>query len=1209
MVNGLGVLGWGVGGIEAEAVMLGEPYHMQIPKVVGVRITGELQEGVTPTDIVLTVTELLRKRNVVEAFVEYFGDGYSRLSVPDRATLGNMSPEYGATVGFSPVDEATITYLLQTGRDSRHADFVSRYCKQQGLFVDPHHELKYSDVLELDLSKIEPSLAGPRNPDERRSLRSLPAFATALIEERRRARAAKPLESRGSVATPMSVSGSQLVAQSASGLISDGAVVIAAITSCTNTSNPTVMVGAGLLARNAALKGLLPKRHVKCSLAPGSSVVKDYLEGSKLLPYLDKLGFNLVGYGCTTCIAQGTNVLSADGTTRPIESLPAAGGALVFGPTAKGRLGIARQSELMKMGVRDCVKLVLQDGRSLICTPDHRILCSDGRWVRADELTLAKDRVVVGLEGPLDKPGDDESGYVLHAGDLTFSMDTQRDRARTVAFARLLGHLLGDGSISVSGQGRMSVGQAVDREIVLSDIELVTGLRPCANRYDERRWSIVLPMALTKAITALPGVKVGERIEQPPTLPSFVCQENCPVSVVREFLGGLFGADGHAPILHRWGKREDDSTLEPPAYSQSTIPAHIEQSRTLLHELIRLLTRCGVETEGARVYEYPTRRRGSSYAAARDGIPRIEVRLNLPNGLSFIERVGFRYCVDKTMRASAAAVYWRLVEGIQEQRLWMAARLEELNQDQPMLSFSQARQLVAVSLLNHGAEGSMPPVVSPHYALLEGHDRFSRLPRATDRRFQPLHRDSCDFPSPVKLFKELGVRGWFAPLRSGAGTERIKRYCAEKESTTLPTFSLQVVDRHPAGRRLVYDLSVNELHAFIAGTIAVHNCIGNSGPLAPEIEREIKEKDSYVVAVLSGNRNFDGRIHPLAKGSFLTSPMLVVAYALAGRMDFDFYNQPLGKGPDGRDFYLKDIWPSLKEIKQTVEKSISPKLYERRYADALVGDEKWNSLPASPGETYTWDDSSTYIREPPWFENPEGGKLEDVRGARVLAYLEDKVTTDHISPAGTISVDSPAALYLQQRGVDMIHFSTYGARRGNHEVMVRGGFSNIRLTNLLAKGREGGYTTFLPTGEIMPIYDAAIQYIKKRIPLIVIAGKVYGAGSSRDWAAKAPRLLGVRAVIAESFERIHRSNLVAMGILPLEFAGGKGAKSLGLKGDEEYSIEGLKGLKPGANLTVRAMSSTSELTFSVVARIVNRMEMQYYFDGGVLPYVFKKIAW
>ncbi len=1208
MVNGLGVLGWGVGGIEAEAVMLGEPYHMQIPRVVGVKITGELQEGATPTDIVLTVTELLRKRNVVEAFVEYFGDGYSRLTVPDRATLGNMSPEYGATVGYSPVDEATITYLLQTGRESGHADFVRRYCKLQGLFVDPQDEPRYTDVLELDLSKIEPSLAGPRNPDERRSLRSVPAFANALLQERRRARATRPLESGAQAGTPVSVSGKQLVAQSASGLIDDGSVVIAAITSCTNTSNPTVMVGAGLLARNAVLKGLMPKPHVKCSLAPGSTVVRDYLEGSRLLPYLDKIGFNLVGYGCTTCIAQGTPVSLADGTTRPIESMPAAGGALVFGPTPNGKLGIARQSKVLRQGIRECVRLVLQDGRSLTCTPDHQILCSNGRWVRADRLVLGKARVIVGLDGPLDNPCDDESGYVLHAGDLIFTMRTQLDRARTLAFARLVGHLLGDGSISVLGQGRMHVGQALDREEVLNDVELLTGLRPAANRYDERRWSIVLPMALAKVIIALPGAQVGRRIDQPPRLPAFVYQNDCPVAVVREFLGGLFGADGHAPVLHRWGRREEEATLEPPAYSRSTIPAHLEATKEFMRDIIRLLMRCGVKSEGARVYEYPTRRSSSSYPAAQDGIPRTEVRLELPNGLSFVESVGFRYCVDKSMRASAAAVYWRLLEGIQEQRLWMAARLEELHRDQPPLSFSRARQLLVASLLDQEREVSLPPVVSPHYALLEGYDRFSRLPKASDRKFQPLHRESCDFPSPIELFEQLGVREWFALLGSGSERQRTKRYCIEKEAMTIPTFSLQVVDRHPAGRRLVYDITVENLHAFMAGTVAVHNCIGNSGPLAPEIEREIKEKDSYVVAVLSGNRNFDGRIHPLAKGAFLTSPMLVVAYALAGRMDFDFYNQRLGRGPDGRDVYLKDIWPSLKEIKQTIEKSLSPDLYRKRYADALVGDEKWKSLSAASGGTYRWDSSSTYIKEPPWFETSDRGRLEDIWGARVLALLEDKVTTDHISPAGTISVDSPAALYLQQDGVEMIQFSTYGTRRGNHEVMVRGGFSNIRLKNLLAKGREGGYTTFLPTGEIMPIYDAAMEYNKKRIPLIVIAGKGYGAGSSRDWAAKAPKLLGVKAVIAESFERIHRSNLVAMGILPLEFADGKGAKGLGLKGDEEYFVEGLKSLKPRSNVNVRAKSSAGELTFRAVARIDNMTEMQYYLEGGVLPYVFNKIA-
>ncbi len=341
---------------------------------------------------------------------------------------------------------------------------------------------------------------------------------------------------------------------------------------------------------------------------------------------------------------------------------------------------------------------------------------------------------------------------------LTLTMDTRIDRARLLAFSRLLGHLLGDGSLSLTGQGRMNVGQAIDREMVLNDIELLTGLRPSAKRYDEQKWSIVLPMALTKAIIALPGVRVGRRIEQVPTLPAFVCEDNCPVAVVREFLGGLFGADGHAPVLHRWGPREEDATLEPPAYSKSAIPEHLESLRKVMHDVIRLLARCGVKTDRAQVYEYRTRRAASYYAMARDGIARIEVRIALPDGLSFVEHVGFRYCVDKALKASVAAVYWRLVTEIHTQRLWMASRLPELHQSQPELSCSQARQTVALMLLDREAEDPLLPVVSPHYALLEGYDRFSRLPKAADRKFQPLHRESCDFPSPVELFK----RAWCA---------------------------------------------------------------------------------------------------------------------------------------------------------------------------------------------------------------------------------------------------------------------------------------------------------------------------------------------------------------------------------------------------------------------------------------------------------------
>jgi aconitate hydratase len=383
-------------------------------------------------------------------------------------------------------------------------------------------------------------------------------------------------------------------------------------------------------------------------------------------------------------------------------------------------------------------------------------------------------------------------------------------------------------------------------------------------------------------------------------------------------------------------------------------------------------------------------------------------------------------------------------------------------------------------------------------------------------------------------------------------------------------------------------------------------CIGNSGPLSPEVERRIKEKDLYVVAVLSGNRNFDGRIHPLAKGSFLASPMLVVAYALAGRIDFDFAKEPLGIR-NGRKIYLKDIWPSLREIKKAIDESLNPELYKSRYANALVGDERWLSLASPSGSVFKWNESSTYIRGPPWFAMVEKDRVNDIIGARVLAYLEDKVTTDHISPAGSIAIDSPAGLYLQERGVPLVYFSTYGSRRGNHEVMIRGGFSNIRLWNLLANGKEGGFTTYLPTGEVMSIYEAAMHYIRDGTPLIILAGKQYGTGSSRDWAAKATKLLGVRVVIAQSFERIHRSNLVAMGVLPLEFAEGESAKSLGLKGDEEYDIHGLKEIKPGSSVNITARSGSNKIRFRTRALIYNKTEMQYYLHGGVLSYVLKKI--
>jgi aconitate hydratase len=696
MVNGLGVLGWGVGGIEAEAAMLGEPLHMPIPRVVGVKLRGELQEGATPTDLVLAVTELLRSKNVVDAFVEYFGEGYWRLSVPDRATLGNMSPEYGATAGFSPVDKATLRYLYDTGRDESHIKMVEEYCRLQGIFCTPESpDPRYSDVLEVDIAKIEPSVAGPRNPEERRALRSVPSLARSLIVEQAKARNAAPRQSpaRGHAdIEAMQLESETLVlqkgpGQSAEGL-ADGSVILAAITSCTNTSNPTVMIGSALLARNAIRKGLASKPFVKCSLAPGSAVVKDYLEGSGLLTYLDQLGFDLVGYGCTTCI-------------------------------------------------------------------------------------------------------------------------------------------------------------------------------------------------------------------------------------------------------------------------------------------------------------------------------------------------------------------------------------------------------------------------------------------------------------------------------------------------------------------------------------------GNSGPLSASVEEAITERGLYVVAALSGNRNFDGRIHPLAKGAFLMSPMLVVAYALAGNIDFDFFNQSLGTGrDDGKPVFLKDIWPSLKEIKEVAEKSLSRDLYKRRYADALVGDEKWEALSSPPSATFPWDESSTYVRNPPWFTSPATSARENIKDARVLALLEDKITTDHISPAGMIPADSPAGEYLLDHGIDFIHFSTYGSRRGNHEVMVRGGFGNIRLRNLLADGKIGGYTKHFPSGEVLTIYDASRRYLAQGVPLLVIAGRQYGLGSSRDWAAKAPKLLGVKAVIAESFERIHRSNLVAMGVLPLEFAPGESAKSLGLKGDEVITISGMKGLKPGATLeaTAKSKAKAKEVTFRLKARIDNAAEVGYFESGGVLPFVLARLA-
>jgi 3-isopropylmalate dehydratase small subunit len=805
----------------------------------------------------------------------------------------------------------------------------------------------------------------------------------------------------------------------------------------------------------------------------------------------------------------------------------------------------------------------------------------------------------------LDEPGADEAGYALHVGNLTFTMDTSHERLRTLAFARLLGHLLSDGSISLLGQGRMHVGQAMDREAVLDDVELLTGYRPAATRYDQRKWTIVLPKRLTDAISTLPGVRIGRRIQQVPTLPAFVSDESCPVAVVREFLGGLFGADGHAPCLHRWGKHEDEATLEPPAYSQSTIPEHVEALKQVMDDVTRLLAHCGVKTNGANVYEYPTRRATSSYPTAQDGIPRVEVRLELPDGLSFVERVGFRYCMDKALRASAAAVYWRLVDQIHRQRLWMSARLKDLHQADYELSFSRARKRAAVELMER------EPVVSPHYALLEGHDRFSRLPQSTARKFQPLHRDSCDFPSPVELFSQIGAREWFAPLCSRADTETSKRYCIEKEALTLPTLALQVVERRPVGRRAVFDLAVNDLHAFVAGTVAVHNCIGNSGPLIEPVAEVVQDNDLVVAAVLSGNRNFEGRIHPQVRASFLASPPLVVAYALAGTVDIDLTKEPIGEDINGEAVYLRDIWPSPEEVRDVVAKSVTPELFEQNYSHVFEGDEHWRALPNTEGQLFNWNPNSTYIQEPPFFQNMpiEPEPVKDIHEARVLAMLDDSITTDHISPAGSFSASSPAGKYLIEQGVDKRDFNTYGARRGNHEVMVRGTFGNIRLHNHLTPDKEGYYTVHLPDGEQTTIYEASMRYQQEGVPLIVIAGKEYGSGSSRDWAAKGPLLLGVRAAIAESFERIHRSNLVGMGILPLQFKPGENKESLDLTGREVYDIEGIeKGLKPRQEVTVKVTREDgSTFSFSTIARLDSPIDVTYYENGGILLAVLRRL--
>ncbi len=669
MVNGLGVLGWGVGGIEAEAAMLGQPLSMLMPDVVGFKLHGRLPEGATATDLVLTVTEMLRKKGVVGAFVEFYGTGLSSLTLPDRATIANMAPEYGATMGFFPVDAETLAYLRFTGRSAERIALVEAYCKLQGLFrTDQTPDPLFTDTLELDLGKVEPTLAGPKRPQDRVPLRQAKASF------------AKAAEGTPEKHVAVKNNGDSFE-------LANGSVVIAAITSCTNTSNPSLMLGAGLVAKKAVERGLQAKAWVKTSLAPGSKVVTDYLNAAGLTPYLEKLHFNLVGYGCTTCI-------------------------------------------------------------------------------------------------------------------------------------------------------------------------------------------------------------------------------------------------------------------------------------------------------------------------------------------------------------------------------------------------------------------------------------------------------------------------------------------------------------------------------------------GNSGPLSEPIGAAIKDNGLLAVSVLSGNRNFEGRVHPLVRANYLASPPLVVAYALAGRMDFDMASEPLGKDQSGKPVFLRDIWPSPAEVEETVRKAVSTDMYLKEYGEVFQGDARWRGLPVPEGNLYAWSEKSTYIKRPPFFDNmPKApAALTDIKGARVLAMLGHSVTTDHISPAGSINADGPAGKYLIANGVKASEFNSYGARRGNHEVMMRGTFANIRLRNLLAPGTEGGWTLYQPSGEKMTIYDAAMRYQKEGVPLVVLAGKEYGTGSSRDWAAKGTLLLGARAVIAETYERIHRSNLVGMGVLPLEYLPGQTAESLGLNGHESFTIEGVTTLTPRAKLRVVAREDGGkEKSFEAIARVDTPEEINYYRHGGILPYVLRQM--
>ncbi len=716
MINGLGVLGWGVGGIEAEAVLLGEPVSMLVPRVVGFRLSGRLPEGATATDLVLAVTQILRSLGVVGKFVEYFGHGLVGLPLADRATIGNMSPEYGATCGFFPVDEETLRYLRLTGRSAEQVKLVEAYCRAQGLFHEPDATPEYSQVVELDLGDVEPSLAGPRRPQDRVPLTeaktsfldSLSSFGVPYrngsedkaIADSFPASDPPDFTEPGHQSMPADEPAPVALAERAEPAsvavslgdetfdLEHGSVVIAAITSCTNTSNPSVMVAAGLLAKKAVERGLERKPWVKSSLAPGSKVVTEYYDKAGLTPFLEALGFHTVGYGCTTCI-------------------------------------------------------------------------------------------------------------------------------------------------------------------------------------------------------------------------------------------------------------------------------------------------------------------------------------------------------------------------------------------------------------------------------------------------------------------------------------------------------------------------------------------GNSGPLPAEISEAIEEGDLVVCSVLSGNRNFEARIHPEVKANYLASPPLVVAYALAGRLDLDLTREPLGHDADGHDVFLRDLWPSAEEVGDTIAEAVSEEMYRRTYADVFTGDEHWAALPVPEGDLFAWDPDSTYVRLPPYFDgiSPQPGAVEDVAGARCLVMVGDSATTDHISPAGAIKVDSPAGRYLVEHGVERKDFNSYGSRRGNHEVMVRGTFANVRLRNLLVPGSEGTWAVHLPGGEEMTIFEAAEHYRAEGVPTVVLAGKEYGSGSSRDWAAKGPNLLGVRAVIAESYERIHRSNLIGMGIVPLQYPDGENAESLGLSGREVFAVEGLEnGEATEARVTATPDGGGEPVVFTARVRLETPREREYLRHGGILLYALRKLA-